>query len=133
MQDYKNTQNGFVALISVVIISSIIVMVALTLSTSSFYERYNILASELKERSLSNAEACADEGLLLIANNKAHLTTSTIAFNSMDSCTLGPIPSSGNPRILFVTANTGNYFTNLKINVDPTTLLVNSWEEIATY
>lgn len=133
MQETNINNKGFVALMSVTIISAILLIIAVTISTSSFYERYEILGAELKERSLSNAEACADEGLLLLANNESHTATTTTTLTNSDTCTLGPIPSSGNPRIYYSTSNKGNYVTNLKISADPTTISVNSWEEIGTY
>lgn len=133
MQEIKNKKNGFVALMSVVIISAILLILAITISSSSIFERYDILASELKERSLSNAEACADEALLLIANNENHTATTTTTLTAKDQCTIGPIPTSGNPRIFFTTSSYAGYTTNLKISVDPTTISVNYWEEIGTY
>lgn len=133
MPDNKNKQKGFVALISVIFVSAILIIVTFTLSSSSFNERHILFSSEMKERSLANAEACADDGLLIIANNSLHTSTTTVSFNSIDNCTLGPIPTSGNPRIFYATSNTSNFVTNLKISVNPTTLFVNSWEEIATY
>ncbi len=133
MQDRNKKNKGFIALMSVIFISAILLLISVTLSTSSFYERYSILSSELKERSLGNAEACAVEGLLKIANNDLHLSTTTTIINATDRCSLGPINPSLNPRIFYAFASTSNYFTNIKISVDPVTLLVNSWEEIATY
>jgi hypothetical protein len=123
-------ENGFVALISAILLSSMLLLVAIVLSTSSFFARFNILGSELKEKGLSVAEACADEGLLLIANNENHISSTTTNILGVGTCTLGPIPTSGNPRIFFVESNIQNYYTNLKISVSPSTLLVNSWEEI---
>ncbi len=125
--------NGFIALISVVLISAIMMLIAITLSISSFSQRNNILALEFKERSLTNAEACADEGLLMIANGNSGIATSTINLTSEDFCELGPVPQSGNPRVFYTKANFRNYVTNLKISADPVTLTVISWEEIATY
>ncbi|MFZ2569477.1 MAG: GIY-YIG nuclease family protein [Minisyncoccia bacterium] len=124
---------GFVALISVVIISAVLMLVALTLSTTSFSERYNVLASEFKERSSGNAEACVDEGLLMIANGNGSTGTSTVNLTLDDFCELGPVPQSGDPRIFYTKANFRNYVTNLKISVNPVTLNVISWEEIGTY
>lgn len=131
MSDHKN--KGFIALISVVFISAILLLIAITLSTSTFYERYDILGAELKEKSLSNAEACADIGLLLIANGESHLGTTTEQVTPYDNCKLGPIPSSGNPRIYYATASVNGYTTNLKISVNPATFSINSWQEIGTY
>ena len=133
MYDHKKTKRGFVALISVIMVSAVLMLIAVTLSTSNFFERYDILGSELKEKSSANAEACADYGLLVLANNESVLGTTTINISSSETCLLGPIPTSGNPRIFYVQSVSGNYFTTYKISVDPSTISVVSWEEIATY
>ncbi len=129
----KNKKSGFIALISVILVSAILLLIAVTLSVSNFFERYAILDSEFKERSVTNAEACAREGLLLIANNTVNLSTTTITISSGNTCKLGPIQSSGDPRIFYVQSNVFNFYTNLKISVHPNDLSIVSWEEIATY
>lgn len=132
MQEY-NIKSGFVALMSVIIISAILLILAVTLSSSSIFERYDILSSEMKEKSLSNAEACIDEALLILANDETHTSTTTTTLTSNDNCTIGPIPGAGNPRIFYVTSNRNGYTTNIKTSVNPLTISVNYWEEIPTY
>jgi len=125
----KKNNGGFIALISVIIISAILLIVTTTLSMTNFYGRANILSFELKERSRAIAEGCADTGLLFITNNTSHPATTTLTVGK-NTCFLGPIPTSGNPRIFFAKATTTNYSTTLKISVNPTNNAIISWEEI---
>lgn len=64
----KNQNNkAFIALFSVIIISAILVLTAVTLSFSGFYARFNILDTESKERSNALADSCIDSARLAIA------------------------------------------------------------------
>src|SRR5437868_2087955 len=81
---------GFIALMSVIIICVILVLITTTLSFTGFYGRYNILESELKERSSAATEGCIDAGLLIIANNTVHTATTTVILGP-DQCQVGPL------------------------------------------
>ena len=61
--------SGFVALISVVLISAIVVVMLFTANVSSFYSRFDILDSEYKYISLKLASSCANVALLSLAQN----------------------------------------------------------------
>ena len=63
----RKTNSGFIALFSVIIISFVLLIVAVTLNFTGFSGRFNILDSESKERSNALAEACIDSGRLAIA------------------------------------------------------------------
>jgi hypothetical protein len=63
------TQNGFIALMSAIIISAILLGFAVTSGASSFHSRFNTLDSELKRISLSLAESCVNVALLKITQN----------------------------------------------------------------
>ncbi len=60
---------GFIALITSIIISVILVGLVFTTSSSGFFSRINALNSEFKRTSLDMAESCSDLALLKIANN----------------------------------------------------------------
>ena len=134
---FKNSVNenrGFIALISVIVVSAILILIAVTLSLNQFYDRYNILESEYKERSTSLAEACVDNALLEIANDSGYTGNATSTINGTDQCYVGSIiPSS--IEIFKTRGIYQNSYTNLKIKVDTSggTLTVISWEEISTF
>ena len=59
----KTGQDGYIALISVIIISLLLITVITALSTINYFSRYNILENEYKERSSGLAEGCVDYAL----------------------------------------------------------------------
>ena len=120
-------QNGFIALISAIIISVILLLVVTTTSLTSFYGRSNILESEFKERSLSIAEACVDQAFLAIANDSSYGGNQDVTIGS-DHCHIGGLTGS-DPRIFKTQGVFQNSYTNLQIAVHPDTLGVVSWEE----
>lgn len=126
----KKNNSGFVALISAIIISVILLLIATNLSLTGFYDRSNILDSELKERSSALAEACADTALLKLANDPNYIGGETITVSGSDTCTIDPTILS-DPRTFITKADYNNtYFTKLKIVVDVASVSVASWEEI---
>ena len=123
----RSTAEGFIALISAIIISAILLLVATTGSLSGFYSRFNILDAELKERSVALAEACADHALLRLANDITYTGNETVVVGAQ-SCTIGTV--SGSSQKTFKTQGIfKNFYTNLQITVDVTTLAVISWQE----
>jgi len=133
----KTGQDGYIALISVIIISLLLITVITALSTINYFSRYNILENEYKERSSGLAEGCVDYALGELAANPAYATTSpqSIAIGS-DTCNLMSVtpPQSGQSTTTIVTQ--GFYpattplksYTNLTVVVD-SNLQVTSWQE----
>jgi hypothetical protein len=67
MMDEK--EKGFIALFSVIVISTVLLLVATTLSFSGFFGRFNVLDTESKSRSDELAEACIEYATLQLAND----------------------------------------------------------------
>lgn len=130
-RNLKNKKGGFVALISTILICSSILIILSTLSVSEFYGRYNILESELKEKSAGLAEACGDAAILKIINEPAYIGNDTVKING-NSCTIGPVSTSGNIKYFTVSSLYKNYNTYYKIKIDKTTFEILSWEESLT-
>jgi len=125
-------QKGFMALISAIIISVILLLIASSLNLTSFYNRSDILDSELKEKSSTLAEACVDAAILKLANNPSYIPTTggeTVDVET-DNCIIQSVNSSGNQKIINTKADYNHYVTNLKIVIDSSDLQVISWEEI---
>ena len=60
----KRTEQGFVALMSVIIISAIVLMYLFTVGTAAFFNRFDTLDNENKRISLGLAEACVNASML---------------------------------------------------------------------
>lgn len=121
---------GFIALISAIIISAVLITITFTLSASSYFTRFDILSSEFKERSAALAEACGDIALLKLAQVPTYGGNETITIGS-DTCSILPIPPAVGGQ---VTVNTKAIFqrvvTNIKVIANTSDLSIVSWEEI---
>ena len=128
-----HTPRGFVALMSVIIISAVLMTMVYLLSASSFLERFDALDGEYKRESLALAEACVNAGILKIA--QSDYSAAQIVIDSTDpkkTCRVCQLSSSGD--ILTRAVYNGAY-TNLSVSVDPTqgNYPVTAWVENATY
>ena len=120
---------GFIALMSAIIISAILLVAIISGSLTQFYSRFNVLDQEFKERSSSLADACA-QSLLLQLTYSTSYNGGTITVGS-DTCTiLAPVNPLGNPRTFPIQAVYHNTYTDLLVTVDVSTLVVSSWNEV---
>ncbi|OGI76052.1 hypothetical protein A3C67_00505 [Candidatus Nomurabacteria bacterium RIFCSPHIGHO2_02_FULL_42_19] len=126
----KENNSGFIALMSAIIISVVLLLLATNLSLIGFYGRFNILDSELKERSSTLAEACADTAILKLANNPGYNPANEPVNVGGDTCIIQSVTGGDT---IHLRADYKNYITNLKIAINPSDLSVVSWEEIPTY
>ena len=62
----NNKNSGFIALISVIIISAVLLIASVNLGLNGFYERFNILNTEFKEISNKLVDACLERARLSI-------------------------------------------------------------------
>ncbi|MBI2609980.1 hypothetical protein HYW53_02280 [Candidatus Giovannonibacteria bacterium] len=131
----KKSDNGFAALITVIVLSAILLTVALTLNQSGFFARSAILDSEYKERSSTLAEACVDQALVKLVADPAYGGNETISFGA-DACSVRPIlfdsPASGKTTIE-TKANFNEAITNLRIVVNSSDHALDSWVEIPSF
>ena len=67
-------QEGFIALMSAVVISVLLLAITVSLGFSGFFTIFNVLDSESKERSRALAEACADVAMLNLAQSQPQPT-----------------------------------------------------------
>ncbi len=63
------SQRGFIALLSVSIISAILMLYIFTIGVASFFNRIDTLEAENKRVSLGLAEACINASMLRVAQN----------------------------------------------------------------
>ena len=126
-----NFSAGFIALMSAIIISVILLLITSTASFSGFYSRFNILDSEFKEHSLALADLCVDQVLLRLATDSTYAGGESVLVNA-SLCTIIASPNPiANPRTFLLQAIYKDAYTNLRISVDVDTLGITSWEEIA--
>ncbi|MEK7564052.1 MAG: hypothetical protein AAB510_00585 [Patescibacteria group bacterium] len=127
----KNRHNsGFVALMSAIIISIVLLLITTNLGFTGFYSRSNILDNEFKKRSSSLAEACIDTAILKLANNSSYTGSENQTISGSNTCNIGNIDPSSNPIIINTTSVFQNATTNLRVEVNKSTLAIEYYEEI---
>jgi Tfp pilus assembly protein PilX len=68
----KKNQRGFVALISVIIISAVLLFLMVTAAAIAFRGRFNTLDYENKKISVGLAEACVQTAMLKLAQSESY-------------------------------------------------------------
>lgn len=121
---YKN--RGFIALITAIIISAILLLLATNLSISGFYSRSNILDYELKEISFHLAEACIDQAISKRINNINYSPSPEIITIDNKECQI----ESVHGNIIKTKSNYKNYITHLEVEIDPSDRSIVRFEEI---
>ncbi|MFH0864544.1 MAG: hypothetical protein V1858_05680 [Candidatus Gottesmanbacteria bacterium] len=129
----SENQSGYIALISVIIISLLLIVISVTISFGGYFSRFSILDNEYKEISNGLAEACANTAILKLAQDWSYVTTvpETIAVG-VNNCKIISITDITPQKVILAQAIYQNSYTNLKITVSKTVSAINidSWEEL---
>lgn len=128
------SDRGFVALISAIIISAVLLLVIAASGLTTFYSRFNILDFELKERSNAVADACVDEALLQIAEGiDPSGAVLSLSQNPPDQCRIGTVTGSNQQTFKVQATSSDTAVTNLQVTFDTSNFSVVSWQEIPTF
>jgi hypothetical protein len=137
----SKSNSGFVALVSVVVISAVLLVIMFTLSTSSFFNRFDALDSENKRISLGLAEACVSAAMLKVAQSPAYAPAVYGDCVSLGGTCYAPDPQKvcaicsiviGNPEVVVTRAVYNGAYTTLRAHFDttPGSFVVTKWEEL---
>ncbi len=130
----KTFYAGFTALISAIIISAVLLVIAVTGGLTGFFGRSNVLDSEFKHMSAAIAEACADHALLQLANSSTFYdvsgATTTISGNA---CYVSQATTAGPQKTFKARSYYKNFYTTLKVTIQTSDTSVILWQEISTY
>jgi hypothetical protein len=133
-----SSNGGFIALMSAIIISVVLLVVVVSVSTGGFISRFNIVDSELKETSIGLAEACADIAILRLAADGSYdpgagevITVDDSDPMNIKKCEIKTVSPTW-PKTVEIQAIYKNSYTNLEIILTNTTdpISVTSWKEL---
>lgn len=137
--------NGFIALMSVILMGAILLGIMFTLGASVFYARFSVLDSEHKRISLALAEACANTAMLKIAQSASYVPgaggecvsvsdTCGVA-GAMRTCRICDVAQSAGVYTIRARAvYKGSYTTiEAKGTLGSTNFNVSSWTELGAY
>jgi hypothetical protein len=124
----QNNESGFIALISAIVISLILVTITVILNLTGFFGRYNIVDSEFKQISTGLAEACVDTAILEVTKGNTPAANTVIPVGA-NNCTIVSVNTF--TRTIQTKAIYQKSHTNLKISYSPT-FAITSWQECPT-
>ncbi len=123
-----NTRVGYVAIVSALIITAIIVVMMIGLGQVAYLSRANISEAHFKEKSRALSEACVNTALLRLVASSSYTGNETITVAS-DTCKIVGVVASGTVRIVTTQGKYQSSYTNLKVTVATSTVSVIGWEE----
>ncbi len=138
-------KNGFVALMSVIIISAFLLVMIFTLGLGTFLSRINVLDIEFKKTSRSLAEACANQTMLKLAQNSSYTPVSSGecigvgdtcgASGAKLTCRICQVSAVGSDRTILTRAVYSGAYTNIQasITLEATNVTVKDWKELGSY
>jgi hypothetical protein len=129
-------EEGYVALMSVLIISAIGVIVSLSLLIGGMSYQRSVLALEQEYSTRALAKACANVALNKIRLNADYLGDENIVFD-YGSCLILPINKNQNTYSINTQGVVDSFLHKNKIvvlrNTDPVSLSIQSWQEVADF
>lgn len=128
----KNFKGGYIALISIIVISVLLLTMGVVISFGGFFTRFTILENEYKEISTSLAEACADMAILKLIENWNYAGGEDQIIDS-NSCRIVSVQDiNGSQKLIKTKAVYQNSHTNLEIAVEKNGSKINIifWREI---
>ena len=122
-------QDGFIALMSAIIISVLLLAIVLSLGFSGFFARFNVLDSESKERSVALAEACGDTAIYNFAQGSTFTGVVTVGSETCNIISVQDNAPVAGKALIKTQKIVNKAATDLKIQIDDTALTIDSWEE----
>lgn len=132
MTGLRARQEGYVALLAVLIVGAVALTISLTLLTSGTDSQRMALALQRSAQARSLADACAEEALQQIYNNSAFTGTNPLTMGQ-GSCSYTVTNTGGSNRVIDGTGTVSGVVRKVKVYVTITasSLSVTSWQEVA--
>jgi len=131
----EKKNNGFIALISVVIIEALILLISIGVSLRSITESNITLDEQASNRALSLSNACAEIALMKVESVLNYNGNETIMIEG-DSCEIMPLEGSGNTNRIIKTKSTIiDHTRKVKIEISQISpiMQITSWKEVADF
>ena len=119
-KNIRKNEKGYIALISAIITSLVLLGLSAELSSSSFALRFSSLDSEYKRESLGLAESCANIALLKLAQDPAYVPAVGGENVSVGggSCTIAEVNGLDTEKTIDARANFKGAFSSVRIRAN---------------
>jgi hypothetical protein len=111
-------QHGFIALMSAIVISALLLAVTFSVGFIGFFARFNLIDSESKEKSFILAESCLEVAIANIVQDPAFNPINQKVTVGSESCTIVSVSNAGVLRTVKTFAVINKAHTNLKAVFD---------------
>ncbi len=126
-------RSGFIALISMMIISAVATVIAVGLLLRAIGENQMAVNNDLAQRAQLAATSCAEYALGQLRQNNAYAGNATLTVDSGDTCYIGVPGGSGNTNRTLVTTSTILDVTqteSISITQLRPQLQISSWQDV---
>lgn len=122
-------RKGYIAVISAVIITAIVMVIALVFSSSNFLGRFDSQTLEMKDMARSAAQGCLEYARLQLAINPNYAGSETRSVGGY-FCSLLSISLQNNLYLIEASSTVGKGSVKLKLLADKNTLKTVSLQEV---
>lgn len=131
MTSYKH-QDGYVALLSVLILGAIATSVALALLMTGTDSQRSSLVEQQSKQAQGLAVACAEEALQIIHDTTSFTGTNNLIL-STGTCIYTVTNNGGASRTIVATGTAGNVVKKLQVyvTIGASSISVTSWQEVS--
>ncbi len=125
---------GYIALMSVLIVSVVLLIIMSTVSLGGFFSRFTIVDSESKHVSEALAESCFNTTLFRLAQNQNYTGNEIVILSPQGSCRILALTKDVllGQTAIETQAVVQHAYTNLRIIVHSSSSSIVSWQEIPT-
>jgi type II secretory pathway component PulK len=125
-------QDGYVALLSVLVLGAIAIAVALALLTSGTDRQRESLVLQQSTQAQSLAVSCAQEALQVVHDTTTYTGTASLTLGS-GSCSYTVTSTGASTRTITVSANVSSVTRKLQIyaTINATSISITSWQEVS--
>lgn len=124
------TSSGFIALISILIVSAVLLATTLGLAQFGLANRFLIMHLEQKTASEKLAEGCVQMARIKVYNEPSYTVSLRDVSIAGGTCTINSVTNSGSASTIKVTATEGESISNLCVVVNNTNGSFTSWKEV---
>lgn len=127
-------RSGYIALISILIISTIGLIMALGFAQEGMETNKGLVIKNKGQQALRNASACAEEALFKLREDLGYQGDESLSLREGE-CQIYPVATSTDEILIRTKGVVDNYESKLKVVVGTTTpsMEIKSWQEVADF
>ncbi len=134
ISDMQHSQHGFIALISILIVSAVLLATTLSLAQFGIANRFFILHLEEKVASEKRAEACVHIARIAAYNDPLYEVSSPTSITvAGGTCSIVNVEANDDESTIEVSAVSNGATTNYRVVVDNTDGTFLSWHEVTGF